>query len=167
MSRLPLPDPATLPEANRAAFTNPEWGDMAKQTAALGKAYVPLVDLWMAAYMHGILPARLRQLTLMRTAFLSNCSYELVGEKAATEAAGFTGESFDALFGSLPSAHLSDAENAAAVLVDDVVANVKASDAVFDEAVALLGPDQVRELLLIVGLYMFYGRFCANLGLER
>lgn len=166
-SRFPLPDPAKLPEANRAAFTSPAWGDMARQTAGLGQAFTPLVELWKAFYYHGTLPAQTRQIVLNRTAYHCNCNYELTGERQASADTGLTGERYRAVFDALPSPVFSDAENIAAMIVDELVHKVKADPALLDRAHALLGADQVRELLLVIGMYMFYGRFCANLGIER
>jgi len=77
------------------------------------------------------------------------------------------GERYRAIFDSLPSPHFSDAENIAAMIVDELVDKVRADQALLDRALALMGADQVRELLLVIGMYMFYGRFCANLGIER
>lgn len=167
MPPYPLPDPATLPEANRAAFENPSWGDLAKHTAALGPSYQPLTDLWMALYFNGFLPKRTLQIVLNRTSQLSGCTYELIGEKKPAEAEGLTGEHYDAIFGPLPSPLFTDAENAAAALVDELVEKVKADDAVFARATSLLGPDQTREVILVTSVYMFYARMCANLGIER
>lgn len=166
-SRFPLPDPAKLPAANRAAFESTGWGDMAKQTAGLGEAFTPLLQLWQAFYMQGTLPAQTRQIVLNRTAYHCNCNYELAGERKASADVGLTGKRYAAVFDTLPSPLFTDAENVAAMIVDQLVQKVKADQELLDRAQALLGEDQVRELLLVIGMYMFYGRFCANLGIER
>jgi alkylhydroperoxidase family enzyme len=166
-SRFPLPDPARLPAANRAAFASPGWGDMARQTAGLGEAFTPLLELWKAFYLKGTLPAQTRQIVLNRTAYHCDCNYELSGERQASAEVGLTGERYRAVFDALPSPLFTDAENVAAMIVDELVQKVKADQALLDRAYALLGADQVRELLLVIGMYMFYGRFCANLGIER
>lgn len=166
-SRFPFPDPATLPEANRAAFSALEWGDLARQTAGLGAAFTPLLDLWKAFYLTGVLPPQTRQIVLNRTAFLCDCDYELKGEKQPSFDAGLTQERYDAIFGPLPSPLFSAAENAAAMIADQLTRQVKADQELFDRALDLMGPDQLRELILVTAMYMFYGRFTANLGIER
>jgi alkylhydroperoxidase family enzyme len=166
-SRFPLPDPAKVPAANRVAFESPGWGDMARQTAGLGEAFTPLLQLWQAFYTKGCLPAPIRQLVLSRTAYHCNCNYELSGERQACADAGLTGKRYIAVFDVVPSPEFTDAENVAAMIVDELVHKVKADQALIDRAQKLLGEDQVRELLLVIGMYMFYGRFIANLGVER
>lgn len=166
-TRFPLPDPAKLPAANRAAFESQGWGDMARQTAGLGAAFTPLVELWKAFYLQGALPAPTRQIVLNRTAYQCNCNYELQGERAAALQAGLTKERYQAIFDTLPSPLFTDAENVAAMIADELTRKVRADQALLDRALTLMGADQVRELLLVIGMYMFYGRFCANLGIER
>ena len=57
------------------------------------------------------------------------------------------------------TAGLSDVEAEVLAYTDDVVKNVKASDATFQPLIGRLGPRQVQELTITIGFYMLVSRF--------
>jgi alkylhydroperoxidase family enzyme len=64
------------------------------------------------------------------------------------------------------SAVFSSLEKLVIRYTDEVVANVKASDALFDELLAQLDHRRMAELTLTIGFYMAVSRFLENFEVE-
>jgi alkylhydroperoxidase family enzyme len=166
MARLPYPDPATLPEANRKLLTTLPALNIFKMLAGSGPSFVPFMSLINAYLNEGILDAHLRELVILRVGHLCNSAYELHQHLRVSRTLGLSESRIKATAGRLPSTEFSEAENAALALADDLVAHVKADKEIFADARAHLGDSGVQELVIIVGVYLLVCRYLETLEIE-
>ncbi|NRF71532.1 carboxymuconolactone decarboxylase family protein [Aquincola sp. S2] len=118
------------------------------------------------------LPARLRELVILRVGALSGAHYEVHQHRKMALAAGVSDAAIEAVLtmpGTLASwraAALSQAECAALTFTDEVLRNVKAGDTTYAALAAHFGPQQQIELLMTIGFYMLVSRLLENLEVD-
>ncbi len=109
---------------------------------------------------------QLRELAILRVGFLSGASYEVHQHKRVGKSVGLTDEKIAAVENDPQSTIFSPLEKLVLHYTDDVVKNVKASDALFNELLAHLNHRTMVELTLTVGYYMAVSRFLENLEID-
>jgi alkylhydroperoxidase family enzyme len=107
----------------------------------------------------GALDPRLRELAITRTGILCESEYEVAAHKRIGLAAGIPAEKIDALEQGADAAVYDDLERAVLRFTDEVVSEVRPSDATFDALAARLGPAEVVELHLAIGFYIMTSKF--------
>jgi alkylhydroperoxidase family enzyme len=112
------------------------------------------------------LDPQLREIAILRVGFLSKASYEVHQHKRVARRVGLAEAKIAALESEVDSAVFSPLEKLVIRYTDEVVANVKASDALFDELLAALDHRRMAELTLIIGFYMAVSRFLENFEVE-
>lgn len=155
MARLPYVDPASAPEAIRAA---------------LDRAGAPLHIFRMLAHAEGNLrPAlrfgasvlsaqqldgRLRELAILRTARLCEADYEWTQHVPMARAEGATEAAIEAVAaGALDDDALDDDARLVCAAATELVCGVTLGEAIFERLVERLGPPEIVELILAVGYY--------------
>lgn len=166
MARLPYPDPAALPEANRKLLETLPALNIFKMLAGSGPSFAPFMSLINAYLNEGVLDAELRELVILRVGHLCGSAYELHQHIRVSRVLGLSQERIEATSGDLPSPAFTAAENAALALADDLVANVKAGKALFDVARQHLGDTGVQELVIVIGVYLLVCRYLETLEIE-
>lgn len=111
------------------------------------------------------LPPRLRELAILRVGYLSNATYETFQHEALGRFVGLT-ETEIAAIRAGDAAALGKVEATVLAFVDDVVANVRASDATLGAVRRHLDDRQVVDLVLVTGAYMMVSRFLETTGVE-
>jgi alkylhydroperoxidase family enzyme len=109
---------------------------------------------------------QLREIAILRVGFLSKASYEVHQHKRVARKDGLSDAKIAALENDPQSAVFSPLEKLVIRYTDEVVANVKASDALFDELLAQLDHRRMAELTLTIGFYMAVSRFLENFEVE-
>ena len=105
----------------------------------------------------------LREIAILRVGHLSRAGYELHQHRRVGRGIGMS-EALLAATGATPeAAALSPDQRLVMRYTDEVVANVKAGDALFGEVVSRFGEDQAAELTLVIGFYMMVCRFLENM----
>jgi len=108
----------------------------------------------------------LREIAIIRVGVLSKASYEVTQHERIGRRIGIS----DALIAAIHEGPDADAFDATQRLVmrftDDVVRNVRASDATFDPLRALLSYQELEELVIVVGYYMMVSRFLETFDVE-
>jgi alkylhydroperoxidase family enzyme len=166
MARLPYPDPASLPEANRKLLETLPPLNIFRMLAGSGPSFAPFMSLINAYLNEGLLDVELRELVILRVGHRCGSAYELHQHLRVSRTLGLSESRIEAAAATLPSPELSKAENAALALADDLVAHVKADTQIFEEARAHLGDSGVQELIIIVGVYLLVCRYLETLEIE-
>ncbi len=109
---------------------------------------------------------QLREIAILRVGILSKASYEVHQHKRVARKVGLSDPKIAALENDPQSAVFSPLEKLVIRYTDEVVANVKASDALFDELLAQLDHRRMAELTLTIGFYMAVSRFLENFEVE-
>ncbi|MEZ0075338.1 carboxymuconolactone decarboxylase family protein [Planotetraspora sp. GP83] len=115
-----------------------------------------------------LLPARLRELVILRIAHLQVCSYELAQHEPLARRYGVTEEELAALRvdGELDDGGFDETEHAALELVTEMILEKDAADRTFDRAHAVLGDRGTVELLLLAGQYAGLALFLNTLRVD-
>jgi 4-carboxymuconolactone decarboxylase len=112
------------------------------------------------------LDPQLRELAILRVGILSGATYEVHQHKRVAKSVGLADEKIAALE-SDPQGHVfSPLERLVLRYTDEVVKNVKAPDALFNELLSKLDNRRMVELTLTIGFYMAVSRFLENFEVE-
>jgi alkylhydroperoxidase family enzyme len=125
--------------------------------ATLARGGPDLFRGWMrfgAALLGGSLPARLRELVILRTAYRFDGLYEWAQHIEMGEARGVTRDEMVALGGDLAAAEWSELELAALRAVDDTADVGAVTDATWEALAAHLDEGGLIELLMLIGHYL-------------
>ena len=100
----------------------------------------------------GRLPARTRELVVLRTAYLCGADYEWGHHVPLGLDAGLTEQEIQQLTAG-PSAAWGDADRAVLTAVDELHADAVVSDATWAQLSSALAPAELIELVMLVGQY--------------
>ena len=167
MPRIPYPEFDRLSETSRAIIGEKP-NNVALMLAAASEPVLAAIHEVGNAFIYGSpLPGRLREIAILRVGYLSNAPYEIFQHEAAARHAGLTEEQISAIReGGAAGALLGEAGAAVLAFVDDLVINVRPSDATLEGVRAHLGDTQVVDLTLVTGNYMMICRFLETTGVE-
>ncbi|MEL6830833.1 MAG: carboxymuconolactone decarboxylase family protein [Pseudomonadota bacterium] len=126
----------------------------------------PFVDLGTAFLFKGSLDPVTRECAILRVGYLSEASYETAQHERIGRDLGMDDALFAALRSGPESKDLTDEQRLAVALTDDVVQNVRASNATFDPVLEHFGPAGAQELVLIIGYYMMVSRFLETFDVD-
>ena len=108
-----------------------------------------------AALTSPVLPVRLRELVVLRTAYLMDCRYELGQHRDVARTAGVSADEIEAVTteSDWQEAHFDAVELALLHLTTELVATRNVSADVFDKVHAALGSEATMEVLMVIGRY--------------
>ena len=163
--RLPYPDLDSLDDACRIRLAERLPLNIYRMLCHAPTFYPGWMDLGRAVLYEAQLPAKLRELAILRVGHLCRSPYELHQHRKIALAVGITPEQVEAV-ASQPAGPLFDhTERAVLAATDQLVHDVRIGDALFAELRTRLGEQQVMELLISVGFYMMVARVIENTGI--
>jgi alkylhydroperoxidase family enzyme len=115
---------------------------------------------------HGTLDARLRELVVLRVAWLAKSRYEWSQHVRLAARYGVGAADLDAIASGAPGAGWSDRECAAVDAVDGLVTDHRIDDAAWSALAAHFDDAQLVELLFVVGTYACLAMVFNGLGVE-
>jgi alkylhydroperoxidase family enzyme len=108
----------------------------------------------------------LREIAIVRVGVLSKASYEVYQHEAISRRLGMSDALIAAIHEGQQAAEFTELQRQVMAYTDDVVANVRASDATFDPLLKALGPKALQELTVTIGFYMTVSRFLETFDVE-
>lgn len=163
MSHVPYPEPDTLSEEKREVLS----GTTGRVLNVSRMAMHAPDALWLAQRRLGramvydsTLDEKLRELLILRVAYLCGSEYELFHHLSIAENLGVTAEQRDAMRTGDFSA-LSSQERALVNFVTEVVRDVSPSDATLRDAREAFPLPQIFEMVILIGGYMMTARMAA------
>jgi 4-carboxymuconolactone decarboxylase len=165
VARLPYIDPESAPEPVREALERVPPINIFRMMANAETAFRPWLAFGGALLSSLELDARVRELVILHVGRLSGAEYEWVQHVPIALAVGATQEEVDAIERGEVSA-LGPLERAVLGFTEEVVRDVRASDAALDAVREHLSPREVVELLLVIGNYMLVARVAETTGIE-
>ncbi len=155
MARIPYVDPASTSPEVRAAFDRIGLElNIFRLLAHADTAFEPFLRFAGALLTRLQLDPVLRELAILEVARLSGADYEWVQHAAIATAVGVTDEQVAAVEnGDLDASCLSDPQRAVLRFTRETLEHVGVSDRTFEQASAHLSPQEIVELLLVVGAY--------------
>jgi len=166
MARIPYADPARIhPEAREVLEKLPR-GNIFSMMAHAETALDPFNRLGGALLRRSTLDPILREIAIIRVGILSNAPYEVSQHEAIGRDVGMSEAQIAGVRVGAASAAFDDKAKAVIRFTDDVVANVRASDATWSACAAFLDHRQLVELTLCIGFYMMVSRFLETLQVD-
>jgi len=108
----------------------------------------------------------LKEIAIVRVGVLSNSAYELHHHRRILAAVGASQDVVDAVTEGPDAKAFDDVQRLVMRFVDDVVANVRASDATFTPLAKHLSVRELQELTLTIGCYMMIARFLETFDVD-
>jgi alkylhydroperoxidase family enzyme len=108
----------------------------------------------------------LRELVILRVGYLSDATYEIHQHLVVARHVGVPADKIAAAKQGPDAKVFSPLERAILRFTDEVVRDVKASDAAYEAVAKYLSHREISELLLTIGFYMMVSRFLENLEVE-
>ena len=168
MQRIPYPDPASLPEDIRQRLEGSP-PNVSRMLPGLSPGVYRGFTAFSAGLFSGSdLSPQLREIAILRVGYLSNASYEVFQHEAYARHVGLSGAQIDAIkAGGDKAALLGPAGAAVLAFTDDLVLNVRPSDATLSGVRAHLADNLVLDLVVVIGAYMTVSRFLETTGIEH
>ncbi len=168
MARIPYPDPATLPESMQTILASNQ-SNVGRMLARASEPVFHGFAAFAGAFISGGSPLapKLREIAILRAGYLCNSAYEIFQHEALALHVGMTKDQIAAVKAGKADAALLG-EDGAAVLAfaDDLIRNVRASDATLAAVRLHLSDTEVVDLTLVTGMYLMVSRFLETTGIE-
>ncbi len=108
----------------------------------------------------------LREIAIIRVGVLCGASYETHQHRRIGRGIGMSQALLDAIDQGPAAAVFTPLQRQVMDFTDDVVRNVRASDATFDPLCKALGYKQIQELVITIGYYMMVSRFLETFDVD-
>lgn len=112
------------------------------------------------------LDPHLREIAIIRVGVLSKASYEVHQHMRIGRDLGMREALLAAIHEGPQAAALTPVERQVMALTDDIVANVRASDATYAPLAQILPAQEMQELVVTIGFYMLVSRFLETFDVE-
>jgi len=167
MARLAYPDPAHVAEVMQE-FPVPLRHMRIGQTVSHAPTLVaPYYNTYAAVLQDLELDSKLRQLAILRVAEHASAPYVLAQHRPLAKLAGLTDEQIAAAGEpSLDSPCLSYVQKLVLAFTDQVIADPRVSESLFERIHRVLTPRELVELLLVIGWYWTACRLTTTLEIE-
>ena len=165
MPRLAYQDPAKLSPESRALLGEKPM-NVARMLAVASEPVFQSVLAVLMAFLNGSsLSGVQREIAILRVGYCSGAAYELYQHEAVARYFGMTDAQFAAVRAG-DGAALGDVGGAILAFTDELIDNVRASDAAMTLIRQYLSVRQVADLILLIGTYIMACRFLETTGVE-
>jgi 4-carboxymuconolactone decarboxylase len=166
MARVPYPDRTTLsPETQEMLAKLPPLNIFRMMAGGEGllAAFVRLGNHLLSK---SRLDPVLREIAIIRVGVLSKARYEVFQHERIARGLGMSDALIAAIHRGPDDPALDDVQRQVLQLTDDVVHNVRASDATFAPLAARLSLQELQELTVTIGYYMMASRFLESFDVD-
>jgi alkylhydroperoxidase family enzyme len=112
------------------------------------------------------LPARYRELAILRTAIMGDCRFEYSQHLKVARSVGIPPAKLDAIKGWTTSSQFDDAERAVMAAADELIGRNLVEDATFSALKHHFTDEQIVELFYVIATYRMHGMMVRALHLE-
>lgn len=155
MTRIPYRDPEDMPELARELTARRGNLNVYRALANAEKVFTSWMVAGDAALSSPVLPRRLRELIVLRTAYLMDCAYELGQHKDVAQKVGLNKDSIDALTSESDwqKVDFDPTELAVLHLTTELVTTRRVTAELFGEVHQALGSEATMEALMVINRY--------------
>ena len=155
MTRIAYRRPEEMTERARQLTLERGSLNVYRAVANAKKVYTGWMEAGSAALNSPLLPVRLRELVVLRTAYLMDCRYELGQHNDIAPTAGISEQEIEALTSESgwEQLDLSDTERSVVRLTSELLTTRSVSAALFDQVHEALGSEATIEVLMVISLY--------------
>jgi alkylhydroperoxidase family enzyme len=166
MSRIPYPDPESLPAADREFLADLPQLNISRMLALSPSVFRPLTAVFSAYLNHGLLDPIIREIAIFRTGHLCNSEYEVTNHERVARILEMGEERIRALAPDGDREVFSPVEQLVLDFTDEVVKDGGASAQTFNALGQHLDAPQLMELTVVIGVYVLVSQVCATFGIE-
>ena len=166
MSRIPYPDPKTLPPAVQALLDARPPRNVFRMLAHAPALMPGLMELTGAILYRSKLEPVLRELVILRVGHLTGSSYEVQQHNKIAAAVGLSADKISGTARGADPKLYQGRELLVLRFTEQVVRNTKAEGPLFAQAARELGHELLMELLVIIGLYVMLAQVLENCEVE-
>jgi 4-carboxymuconolactone decarboxylase len=167
MPRIPYRDLSTTTEAVRKLVGDSPVNASRLQATAHPDVYQAFHGLGLAFYASSKIAPDLREIAILRVGYIDKSRYETFQHEQFAHKAGLSEAQIQAVRkGGTHAGILSDVQQAVLNFVDDVVKNVRASDAALAEIRKHFTDEMVVDLIMLTGFYMTVTRLLETADIE-
>lgn len=166
MARIPYFDPAEAQGRAKKQYERLPPLNIFKMLGHSGEMLDGFVKLGGQILNFAELDPVLREIAIIRTGVLCGSSYEVHQHRRIGRGLGMSQDLLEGIDQGSRAAVFSDLERQVMAFTDEVVKNVRPSDATFDPLVKALGYRQVQELVITIGYYMMVSRFLETFDVD-
>lgn len=155
MTRIPYRDPEDMPELARELTARRGNLNVYRALANAEKVFTSWMVAGDAALTSTVLPKRLRELIVLRTAYLTDCAYELGQHKDVAQTVGLSSDSIAALTSESgwQNGDFDPTELAVLNLTTELVATRRVTAELFAQVHQALGSEATMEALMVINRY--------------
>ena len=155
MTRIPYREPEDMPELARELTARRGNLNVYRALANAEKVFTAWMVAGDAALSSPVLPRRLRELIVLRTAYLMDCAYELGQHKDVAQTVGIDSDSINALTSESDwrTGDFDPTELAVLQLTTELVTTRRVAAPLFDQVHNALGSEATTEALMVINRY--------------
>ena len=155
MTRIPYRQPEDMTERARELTRQRGNLNVYRALANAERVFTGWMEAGHAALTSPVLPTRLRELVVLRTAYLMDCPYELGQHRDVAQTAGVDSDEIKSVTSESgwQTRSFSPAELAVLRLTTELVTTRSVAAAVFDAVHTALGSEATLEVLMVIGRY--------------
>jgi len=167
MARIPYPDLSKVPDHIREMTVQNPYNVARMIAGATPEVFDGYTKLSFALFKDSRLPPDLREIAILRAGYLAKARYETWQHEALARHVGMSVAQIKAVEkGGKHPGILNEAQQAVLDFADDIVLNVRASDATLAAVRKHLSDQLLIDLILVTGLYMTVSRFLETTGVD-
>lgn len=166
MARIPYFDPANAAGRAKEQYEKLPHLNIFKMMGHSGELLDGFVKLGNQILVYSKLDPVLREIAIVRVGVLSNASYEVHQHERISRQIGMPEEKISAIHEGPEASAFSELEKQIMRYTDDVVLNVRASDATFNPLKETLSYQELQELTITIGYYMMVSRFLETFDVD-
>lgn len=155
MTRIPYREPEDMPEFARELTARRGNLNVYRVLANAEKVFTSWMVAGDAALSSPVLPRRLREIIVLRTAYLMDCAYELGQHKDVAQTVGIDRDSIDAITSESDwkTGPFDATELAILQLTAELVITRRVAAPLFDQVHNALGSEATMEALMVINRY--------------
>jgi AhpD family alkylhydroperoxidase len=155
MTRIAYRDPEEMTDEARRLTVARGNLNVYRTLANAEKVFTGWMQAGQALLTSPVLPLRLRELVVLRTAYLMDCPYELGQHRDVARTAGVSADEINAVTSESDwrGAYFDATESAVLQLTTELLTTRSVSGAVFDEVHRALGAEATVEVLMVINRY--------------
>ncbi len=164
MTRIPYPDPASLPESDRKFLESLPQLNISRMLAGSPSMFQPLTRVFSAYLNDGKLEPELREIAILRVGYLLNSEYEVFNHKRAARVIGMESNRIDAVLSSNGGVNdlFNKQEKLVIQFVDEVIQQGAATEKTFYAVEKTMSTAELIELSVVIGVYTLVSQICAT-----
>lgn len=166
MARIPYFDPAKAEGKVKEAYEKLPPLNIFRMMGHSGRMLEKFTALGNQILMYSKLDPILREIAIVRVGVLSKASYEVYQHERISRQLGMSDDKIRAIHEGPEAKAFSPLEAKVMRFTDDIVRNVRASDATFNALKDELSLQELQELVLTIGYYMMVSRFLETFDVD-